>query len=141
MNRCALVLIACLVWPTVGALAQNTLKNSALEISVRFDDETRIDQRIRTVEGGRASILVGPSRPAQKRQYIPTPLGVIPQEVTVVQEQTSAFEVVPRVLGDSVHVQAAGTAAQGRLGEWLKLGAVAAGGATRTVWVRVDEVP
>jgi hypothetical protein len=141
MNRCALVLIACLAWPTAGVLAQNALKNSALEISVRFDDETRVDQRIRTVEGGSAVILAGPSRSAQKRQYIQTPAGVIPQEVTVVQEQTPSFEVVPRVLGESVHVQAAGTAAQGRLGEWLKLGAVAAGGATRTVWIRVDEVP
>jgi|1185.fasta_scaffold62034_2 hypothetical protein len=141
MNRCALVLTACLAWPTFGALAQNTLKNSALEISVRFDDEPRVDQRIRTVEGGRALILTGPSRPAQKRQYIQTPAGVIAQEVTVVQEQTPSFEVVPRVLGDTVHVQAAGTAAQGRLGEWLRLGAVAAGGATRTVWIKVDEIP
>jgi len=141
MNRCAVVLFACLAWPMPFALGQNALKNSALQISVRFDDETQVNQRIRTVEGGRAAVLVGPSRPLQKRQYIPTPVGPIPQEVTVTQEQTPAFEVVPRVLGDSVHVQTAGSAVSGRLGEWLKLGAVAAAGGTRTVWIRVDEVP
>ena len=141
MNRCALVLLACAAALTAPAAAQNALKNSGLEISVRFDDEARVDQRIRTVEGGRAAIRVGPSRPVEKRQYIQTPVGVIPQEVTVRRDQTPVFEVVPRVLGDSVHVQASGTAVQGRLGEWLKLGAVAAEGATRTVWIRVDEVP
>jgi hypothetical protein len=141
MNRCAVVLITCLAWPTPFAAAQSAFKNSALEISVRFDDETRVEQRIRTVEGGRAIILVGPSRPAQKRQYIQTPVGPVPQEISVVQEQTPGFEVVPRVLGDSVHIQTSGSAATGRLGEWIKLGAVASAGATRTVWVRVDEVP
>ena len=142
MNRSALVLFACLVWPTTFAAAQNTLKNSVLELSVRFDDETRVDQRIRTEEGGRARILVGGSRPVERRQYIQTPVGPVPQEVTVTQERTPAFEVVPRVLGDSVHLSAGSNSAQGRLGEWLRLGAVATpGGGTRTVWIRVDEVP
>jgi len=141
MNRCAVVLTACLVWPTPFAAAQSPLKNSALEISVRFDDETRVAQRIRTVDGASARILVGASRPVQKRQYIPTPVGPVPQEVTVVQEQTPAFEVVPRVLGQSVHVQTSASAAEGRLGEWFKLGAVATTGGTRTVWIKVDEVP
>jgi hypothetical protein len=145
MNRCALVLSACLIWPTPFAAAQTPLKNSALEISVRFDDEPRVDQRIRTVDGASARILVGASRPVQKRQYIQTPVGPVPQEVTVVQEQTPAFEVVPRVLGQSVHVQTSASSAEGRLGEWFRLGAVAVGGtagsATRTVWIKVDEVP
>ena len=138
MNRGALVLIACLAWPT---LAQNALKNSALEISVRFDDDPRIVQRVRTVDGGRAQILAGPSRPAQKRQYIETPAGRIPQEISVVQEQTPSFEVLTRVLDDSVHVQTSAGSASGRLGEWLRLGAVASAGGTRTVWVKVDEAP
>jgi hypothetical protein len=138
MNRGALVLIACLAWPT---LAQNAFKNSALEISVRFDDDVRVVQRVRTVDGGRAQILAGPSRPAQKRQYIETPAGRIPQEISVVQEQTPSFEVLTRVLDESVHIQTSAGSASGRLGEWLKLGAIAAGGGTRTVWVKVDEVP
>ena len=138
MNRGALVLIACLAWPT---LAQNTLKNSALEISVRFDDDANVAQRVRTVDGGRAQILAGPSRPAQKRQYIETPAGRIPQEITVAQEQTPSFEVLTRRLDESVHVQTSAGSASGLLGQWLKLGAVASGGATRTVWIKVDEVP
>ena len=141
MNRCAVVLIACLGWPTPWAAAQTALRNNALEVSVRFDDDARIAQRVRTEDGGRVAILAGPSRPAEKRQYIQTPIGPIPQEITVTQEQTPAFELVTRVLDESVHVQASGTSASGRLGEWLKLGAVDDGrGATRTVWIRVDEI-
>jgi len=141
MNRGALVLFAVLAVPATLAGAQNALKNRALELSVRFDGEARVAQRVRTFDGGRATVLAGPSRPVQKRQYIQTPAGVIPQEVTVTQEQTPVFEVITRVLDESVHVQTSSAAASGRLGEWLKLGAVAAEGGTRTVWIRVDEVP
>jgi hypothetical protein len=141
MNRCAVVLIACLGWPTPWASAQSTLKNSALEISVRFDDDARVAQRVRTEDGGRAAILAGPSRRVEKHQYIPTPAGPVSQPVTIAREQTPSFEVVTRVLDESVHVQTGSVSASGRLGEWLKLGAVADGqGATRTVWIRVDEV-
>ena len=141
MNRCAVVLIACLGWPTPWAAAQSALKNSPLEISVRFDDDPRVAQRVRTADGARVALLAGPSRPVEKRQYIPTPVGPIPQQVTVAQEQTASFEVVTRVLDESVHLEAGASRASGRLGEWLKLGAVADGqGATRTVWIRVDEI-
>ena len=99
MNRCAVVLIACLGWPTPWAAAQSTFKNSALEISVRFDDDSRIAQRVRTEDGGRAAILAGPSRPVEKRQYIQTPVGPIPQQVTVAQEQTPSFELVTQANG------------------------------------------
>jgi hypothetical protein len=141
MNRCAVVLIACLGWPTPWAAAQSAFKNSALEISVRFDDDARIAQRVRTEDGGRAAILAGPSRQVDKRQYIQTPAGPISQHVTVAEEQTPSFELVTRVLDESVHVQTGAVSATGRLGQWLKLGAVADGkGATRTVWIRVDEI-
>ena len=110
-------------------------------------------------------IYTGESRPVRQRQFIQTPAGVISQEVTVVQETTSGFEVIPRVVGDTVQVQiaqqrvgsAAATTASGRLGEWFELGSVAmtaarddrgiasasrsSGGETRRVWIRVDEVP
>jgi len=142
MNHSALVLFACLAAPTAFVAAQNTLKNSALELSVRFDDETAVRERVRTADGAPTRILVGPSRPAQKRQYIQTPVGPIPQELTVVREQTPAFEVVPRVLDDAVHLSAGRNTAQGKLGEWLRLGAVATPeGGTRTVWIRVDALP
>jgi len=53
MNHGALVLIACLVWPTSSAGAQNALKNSGLEISGRFDDETSVESRVRMADGAR----------------------------------------------------------------------------------------
>src|SRR5438128_1104137 len=127
--------------------------------------EERVDQRVQALEGARAMIYTGESRPVRQRQFIQTPAGVISQEVTVVQETTSGFEVVPRVSGNSVQVEivqqrpgsAAATTASGRLGEWFELGSVAmtaarddrgiasasraSGGETRRVWIRVDEVP
>jgi hypothetical protein len=79
----------------------------------------------------------------------------VSQDVTVVQELTSGFDVIPRVSGDRVQVevaqqretpasyQRATTTASGRLGEWFELGSVAmaSGGETRRVWIRVDELP
>src|SRR6266849_4762181 len=131
--------------------------------------EEKVDQRVQALEGARAMIYTGESRPVRQRQYIQTPAGVIPQEVTVVQETTSGFEVIPRVVGDTVQVEIAqqranpatyqrsGSTASGRLGEWFELGQVAmtaarddrgiasasraSGGETRRVWIRVDEVP
>jgi hypothetical protein len=127
--------------------------------------EERVDQRVQALEGARAMIYTGESRPVRQRQFIQTPAGVVSQEVTVVQETTSGFEVVPRVVGHTVQVEiaqqrpgsAAATTASGRLGEWFELGSVAmsaarddrgiasanraSGGETRRVWIRVDEVP
>jgi len=153
-----------------GVDASGRISNRSSSIEVRGQDsrtqaQERVDQRVQAIDGGRAMILTGESRPVRQRQYIQTPAGVISQEVTVVQETTSGFEVIPRVVGDTVQVQIAGqrpgsaaaTTASGRLGEWFELGQVAMGGArdergiasagrvsggeTRRVWVRVDEVP
>lgn len=172
MNRCALVLVACLVWPTAPALAQKRLEilvrfedavhasNSRVEAGVRIGEggsragvsaqasrveaDERIDQRVQTVDGGRATILTGTSRPTRQRQYIQTPGGVVSQEVTVVQEQTAGFEVVPRLTGSDVRVeiahQAGSQIARGRLGEWFELGAIASPQGTRRVQIRVDEI-
>lgn len=121
----------------------------------RSQGAERVDQRVQAVDGGRATILTGASRPLRRRQYIQTPAGVVSQEVTVVQEMTSGFEVIPRLTGDRVQVevaqqretaasyQRAATTASGRLGEWFELGAVAmsSSGETRRVWMRVDELP
>src|SRR3954468_17155311 len=67
----------------------------------------RVDQRVQAHDGGRAMIYTGASRPLRQRQYIQTPAGVVSQEVTVVQELTSGFEVIPRVAGDRVQVEVA----------------------------------
>jgi type II secretory pathway component GspD/PulD (secretin) len=153
-----------------GIDASGRIGNRDSRVDIRAQDsrtraEERVDQRVQALEGARAMILTGESRPVRQRQFIQTPAGVISQEVTVVQETTSGFEVVPRVSGDTVHVEiaqqrpgsAAATTASGRLGEWFELGSVAmtaarddrgiasasrtSGGETRRVWIRVDEVP
>jgi type II secretory pathway component GspD/PulD (secretin) len=140
-----------------GVDASGRIGNRGSSIEIRAQDsrtqaQERIDQRVQTLDGGRAVILTGESRPLRQRQFIQTPAGVISQEVTMVQEATAGFEVIPRVVGNRVEVQIAGqragsaaaTAAGGRLGEWFELGQVAmsaSGGETRRVWMRVDEVP
>ncbi|MFN2646653.1 MAG: secretin N-terminal domain-containing protein [Burkholderiales bacterium] len=143
-------------------------------VDIRAEDarsrgDERVEQRLQVLEGSRATILTGASRPVRQREYIQTPAGVIPQEITVMQETASGFEVIPRLAGDRVQVeivqqreqpasyQRAASTVSGRLGEWFELGAVAMGGArderglasasrtsggeTRRVWVRVDELP
>ena len=147
MNHGAVVLIACLVWPTFPALAQNPFQNNALrklQIAVRLDDAAE-HQRIQTIDGGRTTILAGPSRPVRERRYVQTPMGVVPQEVTISQEQAPSFEVTPRLVGDRVQVEIAHRAgagsASGKLGEWFDLGAIATAEGTRRVRIRVDEIP
>ena len=154
--------------------ASGRVGNRDSRIDIRAQDARtraaeRVDQRVQALEGARAMIYTGESRPVRQRQFIQTPAGVISQEVTVVQEMTTGFEVVPRLSGDTVHVEIAqqravaataeraATSASGRLGEWFELGSVAmtaarddraiasasraSGGATRRVWIRVDELP
>jgi hypothetical protein len=154
--------------------ASGRISNRGSNVEVRAQESRsqggeRVDQRVQTIDGGRATILTGASRPASQRQFIQTPVGVVSQQVTVVQETTSGFQVVPRLVGDTVQVeivqqrenpgsyQRASTAASGRLGEWFELGQVAmgarrdergiasanqaSGGETRRVWIRVDELP
>lgn len=157
-----------------GIEASGRISNRDSRVEMRAQDtathrDERVDQRVQVLEGGRAMIYTGASRPVRTRQFIQTPAGVVSQEVTVVQETTSGFEVIPRLAGDRVQVeiaqqrevasssQRAATVASGRLGEWFELGAVAmnaardergltgaassAGGETRRVWIRVDELP
>jgi hypothetical protein len=71
----------------------------------------RVDQRVMTLDGGRAAIMTGR-----------------------VEEMTSGFEVVPRVAGNTVTMQiysssagsmVASSTVSGPLGEWFELGAIA----------------
>ncbi|MBW8905616.1 MAG: hypothetical protein JF611_08110 [Betaproteobacteria bacterium] len=157
-----------------GVDASGRISNRGSNVDVRAQDgrsqgSERVDQRVQTLEGARATILTGASRPVSQRQFIQTPVGVVSQPVTVVQETTSGFQVIPRLVGDTVQVeivqqrenpasyQRASTVASGRLGEWFELGQVAtgarrdergiasanqvSGGETRRVWIRVDELP
>jgi len=136
--------------------ASGTIGNRGSRIELRGVDQQsaateRVDQRVQAADGGRAMILTGQSRPVRQRQYIQTPSGVVSQEVTVVQEATSGFEVIPRLSGSGVSMDILASRAggvttvstvSGRLGEWFELGTVAmsqpGAGETRRVWVKVE---
>jgi type II secretory pathway component GspD/PulD (secretin) len=134
----------------------------------RSDSAERVDQRVQVLEGSRATIHTGQSRPLSQRQFIQTPGGVVSQEIVVVQELTTGFEVVPRLAGDTVTLevapqrhsgeayQRAATRVSARLGQWTELGAVvhdssqtgrgiasasrSSGSESRRVWVKVEEI-
>jgi hypothetical protein len=123
--------------------------------------DERVDQRVQVLEGGRAAIALGESRP----------LG---GGVLGVQELATGFVVVPRLAGQhvtleidpqretpgavpgSVDSQRIATTVSGRLGEWIELGGVnsasagesggilssGARGSTRSrrVWLKVEEI-
>lgn len=145
MNRSALVLLAVSLALSTSALAQNPLQISEkrLVLSIRFDNAQEASQTVKAVDGMPAIVMVASPRPIQERHYIPSPAGPIPQVVTTVQESTAAIELIPRVLDDQVQVEISRQPVKrsGKLGEWFELGqiAVSAGGATRRLWVKVEE--
>lgn len=130
------------------------LEVQAQQSSSRADE--RVDQRVQVLEGGRAMIFTGQSRP------------VVAREVVVVQDLATGFEVVPRISGENVYLeiapqretvesyQRAATSVAGRLGEWFELGAIGSGATredrgiasargaraaqSRRIWVKVEEV-
>ena len=130
----------------------------------RSSSVDRVDQRLLVLEGGRAYITTGQSRPVVQRQMIQTPAGVVGQETIVMQDIGTGFDVVPRVAGDRVFMdigsqretQRIVSTVSGPLGEWFSLGAVseassrdsrgigsasaARGSETRRVWVKVEEI-
>lgn len=153
MNRSALVRLVVSLVLCTSAQAQNAFqiielqpqaaKEKRLALSIRFDNASEASQRVQALDGVPAVILLGASRPVERRQYIPTPAGVIPQEVSVVQEGTAAIEVIPRLAGQRVEVEISKRKVNGRLGEWFEAGQVAmpAAGESRRLWIKVDEVP
>jgi type II secretory pathway component GspD/PulD (secretin) len=124
----------------------------------------RVDQRLVVLEGSRAFITTGQSRPVVQRQRIQTPAGVVAQETIVMQDIGTGFDVAPRVAGDRVFIdigsqretQRIVSTVSGPLGEWFALGAVSEAGSrdqsaigstsasraseTRRVWVKVEEI-
>lgn len=131
--------------------------NRGARVDVRARDQRssateRVDQRIQVLEGGRALIMTG--------QSTPVPGGV--------WETGSGFEAVPRLSGDTVHVDIApqkesldrqqrmATTVSGRLGEWFEVGGAVSSAArqdrglasgsrarsyeSRRVWLKVEEL-
>ena len=99
--------------------AGGTISNRGARVEVRGEESQeraleRVDQRVTTLDGGRATIMTGR-----------------------VEEMTSGFEVVPRVAGNMVTMQiysshagstTASSTVSGPLGEWFELGSIAVNG-------------
>jgi hypothetical protein len=133
-----------------GIEASGRISNRGSEVDVRAQNsrsslDERVDQRVQVVEGGRAFIATGQSRPVVQRQRIQTPGGVIAQETFVMQEASTGFEVAPRLSGDrvlldiapqresftdsgAVQGQRVSSSASARLGEWFELGGITSSG-------------
>jgi hypothetical protein len=114
--------------------------------SSRNATDEQVDQRVQVLEGGRAFISTGRSRPLQQRRVIAGPSGTVIDESTVMQDANTGFAVVPRVSGNTVFLeispqresfvngadpaapaaiksQRVSSSLSARLGEWVELGA------------------
>jgi type II secretory pathway component GspD/PulD (secretin) len=121
------------------------ISNRGTDIEIRAQDartagQGRIEQRVQVLEGGRAVILTGESRPIRVRERIQTPGGILAQDSYVTRETASGFEVTPRLVGErvlldiapqrerfadsrgSVDTQRVATTASAALGEWFEIG-------------------
>ncbi len=138
--------------------ASGSIGSRGARIDVTAEDSRRaraerVDQRVQVLEGGRAFIFAGQSRPV----HVPG--------ATVIQEVGSGFEVVPRLSGErvlldiqtgSAHGQRAVTTLSARLGEWVEVAGIASeraredrsigsassrrGVEARRVWLKVEEL-
>jgi type II secretory pathway component GspD/PulD (secretin) len=106
--------------------------------------DERVDQRIQVLEGGRATIATGQSRPIRTSEVIRTPGGPVVRETTQIAGAATGFEVIPRLAGEEVILDIAPqrenfvpgrsgaiqserieSSVRGRLGEWIELGGAA----------------
>jgi len=157
-----------------GIEASGRIGNRGGDMEIRAQDSrttrgSQIEQRVQALEGRRAYISSGQSRPAMQRRIIQTPAGPVPQDTFVVQEAITGFEVVPRISGDRVFIEVTPqrqsfdrqggvrdlqetskitTSASGRLGEWFELAAIASSdsrssarsSSSMRIWVKVEEI-
>jgi hypothetical protein len=142
------------------------ISNRGSRVDARIADSRssateRVDQRLQVLEGGRAFIAEGASRPLQMRDGV------------LIQDISTGFEVVPRVAGSEVILEVApqrqspgaagsvrtlgsATTVRARLGEWVALAGIdeasvreerglasrsrRGGESSRRIWVKVEEV-
>jgi hypothetical protein len=149
-----------------GIEASGRIGNRGGDVEIRAQDSrttrgSQIEQRVQALEGRRAYISSGQSRPAMQRRIIQTPAGPVPQDTFVVQEAITGFEVVPRISGERVFIevtpqrqsfdrqggvreQQVTTSASGRLGEWFELAAIASSdsrsSSSSRIWIKVEEI-
>lgn len=145
-----------------GSIGSGGVRFSGSAQDSRTSSGERIDQRLQVLEGGRAYIAAGQSRPLRM------------QGGTEIQDLSTGFEVVPRLAGGGVSLEIAQrretsgsrpgsvqgqrlvTTVQARLGEWIEIGgtaqarsrddrgiASASGGRaseSRRVWLKVESL-
>jgi len=134
---------------------------TSVTIGARSDasvSSEQVDQRVQVLEGGRAFIATGESRPIRQGVVTVTPSGRTVTQGTDFQDATTGFDVVPRVSGDrvtleiapqretfsgpagrrggsTVQSQRAATTVTARLGEWFEIGGVGESGETASTGI------
>lgn len=140
-----------------GVEATGSLGADGARIGITAEDarraaSERVDQRLQVLEGGRAFIFTGESRPLHSAAG------------TLIQEVGTGFGVAPRMAGDRVlldiiperETQRAATTITARLGEWVEIAATGSAAArdergiagalgarateSRRIWVKVEEL-
>ena len=109
----------------------------------RSSASERVDQRVQVLEGGRATIATGQSRPVRQTEILGNPGTPVQRQTVIIQETATGLVVVPRLSGSTVFLEiapqreapgafpgsvqghAAATTASGRLGEWFELAGIA----------------
>ncbi|HET9735912.1 MAG TPA: secretin N-terminal domain-containing protein [Burkholderiales bacterium] len=102
----------------------------------------RVDQRVQVLEGGRAMIATGQSRPVRQTEILGNPGTPVQRQSVIIQETATGYEVIPRLAGNRVFLEiapqreapgavpgsvqgyGAATTASGRLGEWFELAGI-----------------
>jgi type II secretory pathway component GspD/PulD (secretin) len=136
-----------------GVEAGGAISSRGSRLEARIEDtralrDERVDQRVQVLEGGRAVIATGESRPLRQQQVVRSPTATVISESTVVQDTATGFEVVPRLSGSTVFLEIApqrqsfasgdsgaiqaeraASTVSGRLGEWIELGGTGRGSA------------
>lgn len=136
-------------------------RQTSVTIGARSDasvSSEQVDQRVQVLEGGRAFIATGESRPIRQGVVTVTPSGRTVTQGTDFQDATTGFDVVPRVSGDrvtleiapqretfsgpagrrggsTVQSQRAATTVTARLGEWFEIGGVGESGETASTGI------
>jgi hypothetical protein len=125
-----------------GVVSTQGARASLQAADARTAANERVDQRVQVLEGGRALIATGQSRPVRESQILGNPGTPVQRQSVVIQEIASGFEVVPRLSGSTVFLeiaqqreqpgampgsmrgQSVTTTVNTRLGEWVELGGI-----------------
>ncbi|WP_114649572.1 secretin N-terminal domain-containing protein [Pseudothauera hydrothermalis] len=126
------------------------MRNSGVELQIGGgyrQHNMQAVQQVQTIEGGQAYIHTGVSVPVPLRRRWLSADGVVLSDTVIWRDLGTGFNAVPRILGDRVRIEISpydeeplsvpgaaavrrlSTTVEGRLGEWIALGASALDGA------------